>query len=1290
MTAQLSEAELRARLSEVTRWDSRRLRRRFDGLRTARPEVQQRRLTELAADVAAAQRRVERRRAGVPEIRYPEALPVSAAREEIATAIREHRVVIVAGETGSGKTTQLPKICLELGRGIRGTIGHTQPRRLAARTVAERIAEELDVPLGATVGYSVRFTDRVGEDTLVKLMTDGILLAEISRDRLLERYDTLIIDEAHERSLNIDFLLGYVHQLLPRRPDLKVIITSATIEPERFAKHFNDAPIVSVSGRTYPVEVRYRPPEDLSDKDSDRTSAVLAAVEELWTEGSGDILVFLSGEREIRDTADALRQADLPDTEILPLYARLPAAEQHRVFAGHPGRRVVLATNVAETSLTVPGIRYVVDPGTARISRYSLRTKVQRLPIEPISQASARQRAGRCGRVADGICIRLYSEDDYNARPEYTEPEILRTNLASVLLQMTALGLGEIANFPFLDPPDRRSIRDGVALLTELGAFNPAEAGKLTPPGRQLAQLPVDPRLARMVLEADRNGCLAEVLILAAALSIQDPRERPTDHRQAADSQHARFADEHSDFAAYLTLWRYLREQQQELSSNQFRRLCRREYLNYLRVREWQDVHGQLRQVAQGLGFAPAKAGSEPAALDRIHQSLLAGLLSQIGLRDPEKRDYLGARGARFAIAPGSALFRKPPRWVMVAELVETSRLWGRVAARIEPEEAEKLAGHLVKRSYSEPHWEKKRAGVVALEKVTLYGVPLVTGRRIDYGRIDPELCRDLFLRNALVEGDGETHHQFWARNRDLLADVEDLENRVRRHDLLVDDETLMQFYDERIPADVVSGRHFDAWWKKARRTSPDLLDLTLELLLGDGTVSVEDYPDVWVQGDLRLPLSYTFSPGTPQDGVTVDIPLAALDRVDAADFEWQVPGLRHELVTALIRSLPKSLRVALVPAPDRARAVLPLLRPPQARLLEDLSYQLLRQTGVEIPPDAWAPDRVPEHLRMTFRVVDGSRTLAEGKDLPDLRRRLQPQVRALLQDAAVGVERQGLTSWNLGTLPQRIDRGTGVQKIAGYPALVDERTSVAIRVLRTEAEQRGAMWRGTRRLLMLTLPNPLPGVVAQLTNNVKLALVHNPHGSVPALLEDCLASAVDTLLARFGGPVWTEADFATLSGQVRAELRDTFANIVPTVAHILETAHEVEAGLQTLPASDPSAADMRAQLPRLVGPGFVTATGYHRLNDLLRYVRGLRHRLGKYPDDPARDRARLLRVERMQQAYADTLARLPADPAKRASAQILRWQLEELRVSLFAQGLGTPEPVSSERILRALADLLR
>jgi ATP-dependent helicase HrpA len=1300
----MSTPDLTQRLAELPSADQRRLRKRLDGTRRIRDAGhRQTVVARIEADVTAAEQRLAKRLAAVPAVTYPADLPVSRRRDDILAAIRDHQVVVVAGETGSGKTTQLPKMCLELGRGVRGAIGHTQPRRIAARTVAERIAEELAVPLGGAVGYQVRFTDQASEETLVKVMTDGILLAELQTDRMLSRYDTIIIDEAHERSLNVDFLLGYLKQLLPRRPDLKVIITSATIDPERFAEHFGGAPIVEVSGRTYPVEVRYRPllddgPGDEEDDDEsaeprDQIEAICEAVDELTLEGPGDILVFLSGEREIRDTADALHRRKLRNTEVLPLYARLSAAEQHRVFQPHPGRRVVLATNVAETSLTVPGIRYVIDPGTARISRYSQRLKVQRLPIEPVSQASANQRKGRCGRTSEGICIRLYSEQDFASRPEFTDPEILRTNLASVILQMASLGLGDLAAFPFVDPPDRRTVADGVKLLEELGAFD--ADGRLTPLGRKLAQLPVDPRLARMVIEADTAGVVPEVLVVAAALSIQDPRERPADKQQAADEKHARFADKESDFASYLNLWRYLREQQNERSSSGFRRMCRAEFLNYLRVREWQDVHAQLRQVARTLGIE-SRAKELPAETDgdKLHAALLSGLLSHLGVKEGDRNEYLGARGAKFAIFPGSALARKPPRWVMAAELVETSRLWGRVAAKVEPEWAERLAGHLVKRSYSEPHWEKKQAAVVAYERVTLYGLPIVARRKVNFGRIDPVTSRDLFIRHALVEGDWQTHHAFFAANRALLGEVEELEHRARRRDILVDDETLYAFYDVRIPADVVSGRHFDAWWKTARRENPELLTFDLALLVNEGRGGLDpaDYPDTWRLDGLDLPLSYQFEPGDAADGVTVEVPVALLNRLDPDDLSWQVPGLRRDVVIALIRALPKAVRTHFVPVPDHADAVLPHLRPGSGALIDALAAALRRLTGVVVPRDAWQPGALPEHLRMNVRVVgeDGA-TLGEGRDVAALRARLAPAVRQTISRAAAGIERRGLVTWDLGTLPRRVPQDRGGFTVDVFPALADEGDSVAVRVFETEAEQRLAMRAGTRRLLLLGLPNPAKYLAGRLDNQAKLALSRNPHRSVTDLLDDCAGAAVDQLVDAAGGPAWDAEGFAKLRDAVRADLVPTVEAVVQHVRAVLATAYDVERRVSG--AADPRLlgvlTDIRAQLGRLIHPHhFVTATGWRQLPHLPRYLKAIVHRLDRLPGNLTRDQQLTRSVQEIQAEYDELRAEHPVGGPADEGLTAIRWMIEELRVNYFAQALGTAYPVSDKRIFRALDDL--
>jgi ATP-dependent helicase HrpA len=1251
-----------------------------------------------------------RRLAAMPTITYPEDLPVAARRDDIAAAVRDHQVVIVAGETGSGKTTQLPKICLELGRGIEGVIGHTQPRRIAARSVAERIAEELSTELGTTVGYQVRFTDHSSTNTLVKVMTDGILLAEMQRDRDLRRYDTIIIDEAHERSLNIDFILGYLKQLLPRRPDLKVIITSATIDPQRFSRHFDNAPVIQVSGRTYPVEVRYRPLTELTADgpvEVDQVTGICEAVEELWTEqvsggDRGDILVFLSGEREIRDAAEALTSMAMPHTEILPLYARLSAAEQHRVFGRHTGRRVVLATNVAETSLTVPGIRYVVDAGTARISRYSQRTKVQRLPIEPISRASASQRAGRCGRVADGICIRLYTQEDFETRPEFTDPEILRTNLASVILRMTSLGLGDIAQFPFLEPPDARQITDGVRLLEELQAIHPApENGtapsggvvrdprkRLTAYGRKIAALPLDPRLARMVLEAHGNGAIREVLIIVAALSIQDPRERPLEKRQQSEEKHRRFADENSDFVALLNLWNYLKEQQRDLSGSAFRRMCKSEYLHYLRVREWQDLHSQLKKACKDLDL---QQNASEASHDAIHRSVLSGLLSHVGLRDVEKREYIGARGARFGISPGSSLFKKQPLWVMSAELVETTRLWARVNARTDPAEIERLAQHLVKRSYSEPHWEKKRGSAVALEKVTLYGVPLVAGRKVGYARINPAESRDLFIRHALVEGDWETHHRFFHDNRALVRRLSELEARARRRDILVDDETLVEFYDALLPPEIVSAQHFDSWWKKTRHSAPELLTLTEDLLLQDDAdaVSANDYPQQWEQEGITLPVTYQFEPGGAADGVTVHIPLEVLNQVDDVGFDWQVPGMRQDLAVALLKSLPKPTRRNFVPAPDRAHAALASADPSKGPLTEELGRALWQMTGVRIPADEWDWSRVPDHLRVTFWVEDRTgEVVGEGKVLSTLQEKLAPQLRQTMRRAAESVERKGLRQWTFGALPATFEHGSGDRVIQGFPAVVDHGDSVAIEILASQQERDAATRLGVRRLLLLNTTAPWKRVLALLTNEQRLALGHNPHGSVADLLQDCLAAAVDSIVAEQpGGQVLAPQEFEETLRIVRSQVVARVMDVIELVDPLMVRLRQVELALaaMTSPVLAAAKADMASQLGALLYPGFLAESGVGRLRHLERYLRGILLRCERAPSQVSRDAELMDTVGRVQAEYAKLLAALP--PSRRTAADVLelRWMIEELRVSLFAQTLGTAYPVSEKRIYKAM-----
>ena len=1298
--------ELRTRLNGLTIRDAARIGRRLKALRGPVSTVK---LEQLAKQIGDAEAVIAARAAAVPEITYPD-LPVSQFRAELAEAISENQVVVVAGETGSGKTTQLPKICLQLGRGVRGAIGHTQPRRLAARTVAERIGDELGAPLDADrrmgikpVGYTVRFTDQAGDRTLIKLMTDGILLAEIQRDRRLLGYDTLILDEAHERSLNVDFLLGYLHQLLPRRPDLKVIVTSATIEPQRFAAHFSGAPIIEVSGRTYPVEIRYRPLElepgagdddDPDDPDHevvrveprDQTEAIIDAIEELSAEPPGDVLVFLSGEREIRDTAEAVRGA-IKAVEVLPLYARLPTAEQQKVFRPNTSRvtrRIVLATNVAETSLTVPGIRYVVDPGTARISRYSRRTKVQRLPIEPISQASAAQRAGRSGRTAPGVCIRLYSEQDFVARPRFTDPEILRTNLAAVILQMAALGLGDVANFPFLDPPERRSINDGVQLLQELGAFD--DAGVITETGRRLAQLPVDPRLGRMILQADAEGCLRQVLVVAAALSIPDPRERPADREEAARQKHARFADEHSDFMSYLNLWTYLVGQRKSLSGSAFRRMCREEYLHYLRVREWQDLTGQLRSIAAGIGLRGGEASdSEPADPVRIHAALVSGLLSHVGLREAETREYAGARNARFVLAPGSVLTKRPPRWIVVADLVETSRLYGRTAARIEPETIERVAGHLVQRSYSEPHWDAQRGAVQAYERVTLYGLPLVPRRRVGYAAVDPVVARDLFIRHALVDGDWQTRHRFFAENVALRAELAEAEERARRRDLVVDDDEIFAFYDTRVPAGVVSARHFDGWWKKQRHDTPDLLTLTRADLLrvqdADG-----DRPDHWQADDLSLPLSYRFSPGDEDDGVTVHVPVGVLARLGGDQFSWQVPALREELVTALIRSLPKELRRNFVPAPDTARAVLADLDPTAESLLESLQRELRRRTGVLVPIAAFDLDRLPAHLRLTFAVEapDGTE-VARGKNLEALQTRLAGQANRAVADAVAGdLQRSGLREWpeDLLTLPRTAHSDVGGHSVRGYPGLVDNGDSAGLRVFATSAERDVAMRTGLRRLLRLSTASPVKSIEKSLDPRRRLVLGTNPDGSLHALLDDCVDAAVDLLVST---PVWTKAEFEVLRQRVDAELAATAREVLVRVEKVLIALQGVALPERPPPAQADAIADIRAQLAALTPKGFITATGAAHLTDLTRYLTAIARRLDRLPQAVSADRDRMARIQNVQQAYDELLQAL--SPARASSDDVgdIARMIQEFRVSLWAQQLGTPKPISEQRIYRAI-----
>jgi ATP-dependent helicase HrpA len=1236
-----------------------------------------------------------------------EDLPIAAWHDDLSETIRDHQVVVVAGETGSGKSTQLPKLCLELGRGVDGVIGHTQPRRVAARTIAARVAEELGTALGDAVGYSVRFDDRITDSTLVRVMTDGVLLAELQRDRMLRRYDTLIVDEAHERSLNIDFILGYLRQLLPHRPDLKVIVTSATIDTERFARHFAgdgvapvvEAPVVEITGRTYPVEVRYRPYGDergeRGERDQrdqrDQVQAIVDAVEELGREGRGDVLVFLSGEREIHDTADALRRVDsreMRDTEVLPLYARLSSVEQHRIFEPHGGRRIVLATNVAETSITVPGIRYVVDTGTARISRFSRRLKVQRLPIEPVSQASANQRAGRCGRVAPGICIRLYGEDDFLARPEYTEPEILRTNLASVILQMTAIGLDDVAAFPFVEPPDRSAVRDGYLLLEELGAIEPDDgtgARRLTSTGRRLARLPIDPRLGRMVLEADRLGCAREVTVIAAALSIQDPRERPQEHRQVADELHRRFDVAGSDLLSIVALWDHLREQQRRLSSNQFRKLCRAEYLNYVRVREWQDLYSQIRRVAGDLGI---RAGTETAHPDHVHQALLAGMLSHIGTRERDAREFRGARGSTFVVASGSVLAKRPPRWVMAAELVETNRVWARRVAAIKPEWAERAGAHLVKRSYGEPRWDAAQGRAVTSETVTLYGLAIVTGRTVGLDRVDPRLAHEMFVRHALVEGDWHGRHRFVAHNREVVAHVRGLEARVRRAGLL-DDDALYDFYSERVPADVVSTRHFDRWFRGAGE--PHVLDLDEDALATAIGVRPGAFPDMWRDGDLELPLTYRFDPGGPLDGVTVHVPLTVLNRLNPDRLGWHVAGHRTELVAALVRTLPKDVRRQLIPVNETVRAAVARLGEPGGPLVDALAAALTAVSAAHVSSDDVHPDRLPAHLRMHVVVHDADGSVVDaGTDLDTIRHRQAAAARDAVAAAAPIVERRGIVDWDVGTVPQLVVSMSGGHEVRGHPALLDDGDSVSLRVLTRPDLQRRVMRGGVRRLLLLTAAPTARALQRGLRREARSAVwtVAATGTTLDDLAADCATAAVDRVLADHELP-WDEAAFEAVRRDVRARAAAIAADALDAAVDVLVVAARIRDRLAELTATawQPTVVDATAHLDRLVPPGFVVTAGTRRLPDVLRYVRGVEHRVDRLGGDVARDRRRMDEIVPLERRHAAHLRKLDRGPVG-ADVVEVGWQLEELRVAVFAQILGAHGPVSTTRIARALATL--
>lgn len=1195
---------------------------------------------KLCRQIATSAARFELRSNQKPIVTYPD-LPVSAEKQQIQTAIADNQVVIIAGETGSGKTTQIPKMCLELGRGVQGLIAHTQPRRLAARSVATRIAEELNTPLGEHVGFKIRFSDSVSENTYIKLMTDGMLLAEMQNDRYLNQYDTIIIDEAHERSLNIDFLLGYLKQLLPKRPDLKVIITSATIDPERFSKHFRDAPIIEVSGRTFPVEVRYRDP---SDNDDDDIQNIISAVDELQREKSGDILVFLSGERDIRETQDALQKQQYRNTEIVPLFARLSASEQNRIFQSHTSRRIVLATNVAETSLTVPGIKYVVDPGYARISRYSVRSKVQRLPIEPISQASANQRAGRCGRTSDGICIRLYSEEDYLSRSEFTDPEILRTNLASVILQMLSLGLGDIGAFPFVQPPDGRNIKDGFALLEEIGAVASSNKGMaLSDIGRRISRLPIDPRYARMVLAAGSLDAVSQVMVIAAGLSIQDPRERPQEKRQQADEAHKQFADEASDFISLLNLWDEFKQQKMALSGGQLRKWCKTHFINFMRMREWQDIVSQIKHSLSDINL---RLNSTPADYDKIHQALATGLLSHIGQLD-KNRVYQGARNSQFMIFPGSGIAKKTPKWIIAAELVETSKLFARSVARIDATWLEPLAKHLVKYQYSEPHWSKKRGAAVADERVLLYGLTIVPKRIVNYSNIDPEVCHELFVREGLVNGLTSLNLAFIQHNQKLIADVDELEQKSRRRDLLVNDEELVTFYQEKIPNSVVSEASFKKWFKAQSDQTQSALKFQPEDVARDvaDTISDHDFPSSWRQGSLVLPLSYHFEPTADDDGVSVLIPLPLLNQVESYGFDWLVPGLRQELLIAMIKGLPKRLRRHFVPAPDYASAC--LIRfidneiDSSTPLLTALCETLLKISGVRLDETEWQDVEIPKHLKMTFKAVDEkNKVVAFDKNLFRLKQRLQGDVKRTISTAATPeFERKGLTQWDFGELPEKFTRKTGQFEVQAYPALQSQKSDVDIVLFDTQPEADAAHKKGINTLVKLAIPSPIKFLQKKLPNKSKLGLYFNPFGSIESLVDDCVDAAIENMVnEHFGGysELRDDKSFKALCEHARANINDKVYEVALLVEQGLVVAAKIQKQLKgKVDLSMVSAlGDIKAHLNTLVFVGFVSAISVERLIDWKRYLSALEKRIEKLKIDPTKDRLHSLSIQKINDRY--------------------------------------------------------
>lgn len=1311
MTAAQLLAQLKADLPSCLIRDRHALRRKLSDAaeRLKKNQPADKQLADIQAQIERSAAKVAARRAHLPKPDFDDALPVNQKLADIKTAIERHQVVIICGETGSGKTTQLPKICLELGRGVHGLIGHTQPRRLAARSVASRIAQELKSTLGEHVGFKVRFTDKLSEKSVIKLMTDGIMLAETQTDRYLEAYDTIIIDEAHERSLNIDFLLGYLKQLLPRRPDLKVIVTSATIDADRFSRHFDGAPVIEVSGRTYPVEVRYRPlaQRDEDEREVEMEGAIVDAVDELSRQGPGDMLVFLPGEREIRETAEKLRKAGIRGYEILPLFARLSNEDQQKIFKPSGGRRIVLATNVAETSLTVPGIKYVIDTGQARINRYSPRAKVEQLQVEKISQAAARQRAGRCGRVEAGICVRLYSEDDFNQRPAFTDPEIVRSNLAAVILRMAALRLGKVDAFPFLEAPSSRLIADGYQVLTELGAVD--DKGELTSVGKELARIPVDPKVGRLLLAGRDFGCVREVLIIAAALSVQDPRERPFEAREAAERAQARFNDEKSDFLSFLHLWDFFSDALKHKKSNRLLiNTCHEHFLSHLRLREWRELHAQLADIASELGLikreqAHADAEQPDAqmtqkkrqqldavAYENLHKALVTGLIGNLGMKNQESDDYQGTRGVNFHVFPGSGLKKAKPKWLVAAELVETTRLYARCVAKIEPEWVEKLAPHLVKYHYFDPHWEKSRGEVVASERVTLYGLTLVPRRPVSYGRIAPVEARELFIRGALVNMEYVSNAPFFQRNQQLIREVEQLEHKARRQDVLVDEEALFAFYSERIPAEVVDATSFEAWRKEAEKTDAKLLHLTREELMRHAAqhVTENQFPEWLELEDGRLKLRYRFEPNHPLDGVTLDVPLAILNRLQPAAFEWLVPGMVREKLQQLIKGLPKQIRRCCVPVPDFVTRFLSGTPDPQQPIAPQLARFILRETGgVKVDIDDFRAQELPAHLLFNFRVIDdGKQEIGLGRDLLALQKQFGQAAQLTFRDTSAEFERDEVSSWDFGELPESIQFARGRQQLTGYPALTLEQDKVAIRLFDTQLVAERHHRQGVIRLLQLQLKEQMKQLSKGLPGMTQLGLQLRAVANIDELLADAIACICDR--AFIGDDALPRNEKAFNDQKTRARTR--LPAVIQAVTQYLGQVAAEYGPLSVKMQKHKLGYELQQQLAKLVYKGFLAATPWSQLPHLPRYMRAMGLRMDKQPANPQRDGQRGAEIRDLWQKWETRVAE--DNEAEGASQALLdfRWQIEELRVSLFAQELKTPYPVSAKRLLKLWSELPR